>query len=151
MEEQEPPACWRRCCTERMDVGNSSVKASVACVSAALGLEQPDYDLDSEDEVLLSRLNKRMEIQPVQFETMMDRLEKASTQRVSTHSGVLPVFVSLLDLLIFTSAVVLWWAWLLLEVLLPASCCSSTPLALLHLLLLLFPAGVPVRGQAAAG
>lgn len=57
------------------------------CFPVALGLEQPDYDLDSEDEVLLSRLNMKMEIKPVQFETMMERLEKASTQRVSTHSG----------------------------------------------------------------
>lgn len=131
-----PPACWRRCCTERMDVGNSSVKASVACVSAALGLEQPDYDLDSEDEVLLSRLNKRMEIQPVQFETMMDRLEKASTQRVSAHSGACVTFGPW------------WWAWLLLEVLLPAAaphrwlcftrfCFSSQPVSLSEARLLL--------------
>ncbi|XP_068184715.1 enhancer of polycomb homolog 2 isoform X2 [Antennarius striatus] len=48
-----------------------------------LGLdpEQPDYDLDSEDETLLNRLNRKMEIRPLQFETMVDRLEKASTQQ----------------------------------------------------------------------
>lgn len=71
---------------ERMDVGSSSVKVCVTCVSVALGLEQPDYDLDSGDEVLLRRLNKETQVKPEQFETMMDRLEKASTQRVRTHS-----------------------------------------------------------------
>lgn len=51
---------------------------------AALGLdnEQPDYDMDSEDETLLNRLNRKMEIKPLQFETMVDRLEKASTNQV---------------------------------------------------------------------
>ncbi|KTG38841.1 hypothetical protein cypCar_00043503 [Cyprinus carpio] len=48
-----------------------------------LGLdnELPDYDMDSEDETLLNRLNRKMELKPVQFETMMDRLEKASTNQ----------------------------------------------------------------------
>ncbi|XP_029282412.1 LOW QUALITY PROTEIN: enhancer of polycomb homolog 2 [Cottoperca gobio] len=45
-------------------------------------LEQPDYDMDSEDETLLNRLNRKMEIKPLQFETMVDRLEKASTHQV---------------------------------------------------------------------
>lgn len=61
---------------------------NVLCVcSAALGLdpEQPEYDLDSEDEMLLGRLNRKMEIKPVQFETMVDRLEKASTHQVRSH------------------------------------------------------------------
>uniref|UniRef100_A0A672SNM9 Enhancer of polycomb homolog n=1 Tax=Sinocyclocheilus grahami TaxID=75366 RepID=A0A672SNM9_SINGR len=51
-----------------------------------LGLdnELPDYDMDSEDETLLNRLNRKMELKPVQFETMMDRLEKASTNQVIT-------------------------------------------------------------------
>lgn len=68
------------------------MKSSVPYVSVALGLdlEQPDYDLDSEDEVLLNRLNKKMEIKPLQFETMMDLLEKASTYQVCTHSADLP-------------------------------------------------------------
>lgn len=54
-------------------------------VPAALGLdlEQPDYDMDSEDEMLLNRLNRKMELKPLQFETMVDRLEKASTHQVS--------------------------------------------------------------------
>ncbi|KAM9346902.1 enhancer of polycomb homolog 2 [Symphorus nematophorus] len=46
------------------------------------GPEQPDYDLDSEDETLLDRLNRKMDIRPLQFETMVDRLEKASTHQV---------------------------------------------------------------------
>uniref|UniRef100_A0A8C8FL27 Enhancer of polycomb homolog n=1 Tax=Oncorhynchus tshawytscha TaxID=74940 RepID=A0A8C8FL27_ONCTS len=51
-----------------------------------LGLdnEQPDYDMDSEDEILLNRLNRKMEIKPIQFETMVDRLEKASTNQMVT-------------------------------------------------------------------
>ncbi|XP_029937075.1 enhancer of polycomb homolog 2 isoform X2 [Myripristis murdjan] len=49
-----------------------------------LGLdnEQPDYDMDSEDETLLNRLNRKMEIKPLQFETMVDRLEKASANQL---------------------------------------------------------------------
>ncbi|XP_043550067.1 enhancer of polycomb homolog 2 isoform X1 [Chiloscyllium plagiosum] len=43
-----------------------------------LDSEQPDYDMDSEDEVLFNRLNRKMEIKPLQFEEMFDRLEKAS-------------------------------------------------------------------------
>nr|XP_020473613.1 enhancer of polycomb homolog 2 isoform X2 [Monopterus albus] len=49
--------------------------------SLGLDLEQPDYDMDSEDETLLNRLNRKMEIKSLQFETMVDRLEKASTQQ----------------------------------------------------------------------
>lgn len=57
------------------------------CGHTALGLdlEQPDYDMDSEDETLLNRLNRKMEIKPLQFETMVDRLEKASTHQVSMN------------------------------------------------------------------
>ncbi|TKS66716.1 Enhancer of polycomb -like protein 2 [Collichthys lucidus] len=47
-----------------------------------LDLEQPDYDMDSEDETLLNRLNRKMEIKPLQFENMVDRLEKASTHQL---------------------------------------------------------------------
>ncbi|XP_056610336.1 enhancer of polycomb homolog 2 [Triplophysa dalaica] len=49
-----------------------------------LDYELPDYDMDSEDETLLNRLNRKMELKPVQFETMMDRLEKASTNQLVT-------------------------------------------------------------------
>ncbi|XP_050924873.1 enhancer of polycomb homolog 2 isoform X2 [Lates calcarifer] len=51
-----------------------------------LDLEQPDYDMDSEDETLLNRLNRKMEIRPLQFETMVDRLEKASTHQLVSLS-----------------------------------------------------------------
>ncbi|KAF0026987.1 hypothetical protein F2P81_021724 [Scophthalmus maximus] len=52
-----------------------------------LGLDLDlDYDLDSEDETLLNRLNRKMEIRPLQFETMVDRLEKASTQQLVSLS-----------------------------------------------------------------
>ncbi|KAF7652650.1 hypothetical protein LDENG_00094040 [Lucifuga dentata] len=47
-----------------------------------LDMEQPDYDMDSEDETLLNRLNRKMEIRPLQFETMVDRLEKASIHQL---------------------------------------------------------------------
>ncbi|KAJ8247110.1 hypothetical protein GJAV_G00258860 [Gymnothorax javanicus] len=46
--------------------------------------EQPDYDMDSEDETLLNRLNRKMEIKPHQFEIMVDRLEKASANQLVT-------------------------------------------------------------------
>eukprot|EP00075_Anas_platyrhynchos_P024436 XP_027313689.1 enhancer of polycomb homolog 2 [Anas platyrhynchos] len=46
--------------------------------------EQPDYDMDSEDETLLNRLNRKMEIKPLQFEIMIDRLEKASSSQLVT-------------------------------------------------------------------
>ncbi|CAB1349430.1 unnamed protein product, partial [Coregonus sp. 'balchen'] len=40
--------------------------------------QQPDFDLDSEDEVFVNKLKKKMEITSVQFEEMIDRLEKGS-------------------------------------------------------------------------
>ncbi|XP_076854427.1 enhancer of polycomb homolog 2 isoform X2 [Brachyhypopomus gauderio] len=46
--------------------------------------EQPDYDMDSEDELLLNRLNRKMELKPLQFEVMVDRLEKASGNQLVT-------------------------------------------------------------------
>ncbi|KAM8856089.1 LOW QUALITY PROTEIN: enhancer of polycomb homolog 2 [Spinachia spinachia] len=55
-----------------------------------LGLDCPDYDMDSEDETLLNRLNRNMDIKPLQFETMVDRLEKSTTpQRVSLSEAKL--------------------------------------------------------------
>lgn len=39
--------------------------------------------MDSEDETLLNRLNRKMEIKPLQFETMVDRLEKSPTPEVT--------------------------------------------------------------------
>lgn len=67
------------------------------CPALGLDLEQPDYDMDSEDETLLNRLNRKMEIKPLQFETMVDRLEKASTHQV-THLNTQQVTLSTLYL-----------------------------------------------------
>ncbi|XP_006086736.1 enhancer of polycomb homolog 1 isoform X8 [Myotis lucifugus] len=47
----------------------------------SLDAEQPDYDLDSEDEVFVNKLKKIMDICPLQFEEMIDRLEKGSGQQ----------------------------------------------------------------------
>ena len=44
--------------------------------------EIPDYDMDSEDETWLNKQAKKMEVTPLQFENMMDRLEKGSGQVV---------------------------------------------------------------------
>lgn len=50
------------------------------------GMEQdiPEYDMDSEDEIWLTRQVKhlKMEVTPTTFENIMDRLEKASGQTV---------------------------------------------------------------------
>lgn len=51
----------------------------------SLDAEQPDYDLDSEDEIFVNKLKKRMDISPLQFEEMIDRLEKGSGQQVQHH------------------------------------------------------------------
>ncbi|XP_058486495.1 enhancer of polycomb homolog 1-like isoform X1 [Solea solea] len=47
----------------------------------SLDAEQPDYDLDSDDEAFLNKLKKKMEISFLQFEEMIDRLEKGSGQQ----------------------------------------------------------------------
>ncbi|XP_058537518.1 enhancer of polycomb homolog 1 isoform X3 [Neofelis nebulosa] len=47
----------------------------------SLDAEQPDYDLDSEDEAFVNKLKKKMDICPLQFEEMIDRLEKGSGQQ----------------------------------------------------------------------
>ncbi|XP_075683589.1 enhancer of polycomb homolog 1 isoform X2 [Rhinoderma darwinii] len=47
----------------------------------SLDAEQPDYDMDSEDEVFVNKLRKKIEISPLQFEEMIDRLEKGSGQQ----------------------------------------------------------------------
>ncbi|KAG8171960.1 hypothetical protein JTE90_008145, partial [Oedothorax gibbosus] len=44
----------------------------------------PDYDMDSEDEKWLSQQAERLDIRPLQYEEMMDRLEKSSGQQVIT-------------------------------------------------------------------
>ena len=45
--------------------------------------EIPDYDMDSEDEHWLDKQAKKMEVTPIKFENMLDRLEKGSGQTVS--------------------------------------------------------------------
>lgn len=50
--------------------------------------EQPDYDLDSEDDTFVNKLNKKMQITALQFEEMIDRLEKGSGQQVSVNLQV---------------------------------------------------------------
>ncbi|XP_016424876.1 enhancer of polycomb homolog 1-like isoform X1 [Sinocyclocheilus rhinocerous] len=50
----------------------------------SLDTEQPDYDLDSEDEVFVNKLKKKLEVEALQFEEMIDRLEKGSGQQLVT-------------------------------------------------------------------
>ena len=55
------------------------------CVSLSaftLEPEQADYDLDTEDETCLLQLQKRLQIGALQFEDMMEKLEKGSGQQV---------------------------------------------------------------------
>ncbi|KAK0131738.1 Enhancer of polycomb 1 [Merluccius polli] len=47
-----------------------------------LDAEQPDYDLDTDDETFVNKLKKKMEITALQFEDMIDRLEKGSGQQL---------------------------------------------------------------------
>ncbi|ESO04957.1 hypothetical protein HELRODRAFT_111413 [Helobdella robusta] len=55
-------------------------------VQPALGfdMEVPDYDMDSEDEVWLNKQVKqlKMDVPPIKFENMIDRLEKGSGQTI---------------------------------------------------------------------
>lgn len=50
----------------------------------SLDTEQPDYDLDSEDEAFVNKLKKKLEVEALQFEEMIDRLEKGSGQQLVT-------------------------------------------------------------------
>ncbi|XP_060761959.1 enhancer of polycomb homolog 1b isoform X1 [Neoarius graeffei] len=52
--------------------------------SFSLDTEQPDYDLDLEDEVFVTKLRKKMEVGALQFEEMFDRLEKGTGQQLVT-------------------------------------------------------------------
>lgn len=51
--------------------------------------EIPDYDMDSDDDSWLNEQSKKMEITPIKFEEMMDRLEKGSGQQVCLCSFVI--------------------------------------------------------------
>lgn len=42
----------------------------------------PDYDMDSSDEMWVTQQMKRLDLSPLKFEHMMDRLEKSSGQTV---------------------------------------------------------------------
>lgn len=44
----------------------------------------PDYDMDSEDEMWIKAQSKKLELTPLKFEEMLDRLEKSSGQSVVT-------------------------------------------------------------------
>ncbi|KAG1955258.1 enhancer of polycomb homolog 1 isoform X1 [Pimephales promelas] len=50
----------------------------------SLDTEQPDYDLDSEDDAFVNKLKKKLEVEALQFEEMIDRLEKGSGQQLVT-------------------------------------------------------------------
>ncbi|XP_037550299.1 enhancer of polycomb homolog 1 [Nematolebias whitei] len=47
----------------------------------SLDAELPDYDLDLEDDTFVNKLKKKVEITLLQFEDMIDRLEKGSGQQ----------------------------------------------------------------------
>jgi len=44
----------------------------------------PDYDMDSEDEKWVAAQSRKMDLTPLLFEEMMDRLEKNSGQNAVT-------------------------------------------------------------------
>ncbi|XP_046481663.1 enhancer of polycomb homolog 1 isoform X1 [Neodiprion pinetum] len=50
----------------------------------AMEQDIPDYDMDSEDEKWVGAQSRKMDLTPLQFEEMMDRLEKSSGQTVVT-------------------------------------------------------------------
>lgn len=68
---------------------SASVVTPLHLTAFSLDTELPDYDLDSEDETFVNKLKKKMEITALQFEEMIDRLEKGSGQQVSVvlHKG----------------------------------------------------------------
>lgn len=52
----------------------------------ALGMDTdiPDYDMDAADEVWVDSQQRRLDLTPLKFEQMMDKLEKSSGQTVVT-------------------------------------------------------------------
>lgn len=44
----------------------------------------PDYDMDAADEVWVESQQRRLDLTPLKFEQMMDKLEKSSGQTVVT-------------------------------------------------------------------
>lgn len=79
-------------CNVRISIINNNNKCitisyHVSCLfSIAFAMEQdiPDYDMDSEDERWLVSQAKKLDLTPLKFEEMMDRLEKSSGQTVVT-------------------------------------------------------------------
>ncbi|PSN50502.1 hypothetical protein C0J52_10716 [Blattella germanica] len=59
-------------------------ECSLKCASFAMEQDIPDYDMDSEDEKWVQSQSKKMDLSPLKFEEMMDRLEKGSGQTVVT-------------------------------------------------------------------
>lgn len=53
---------------------------------AALGMDTdiPDYDMDAADEIWVESQQRRLDLTPLKFEQMMDKLEKSSGQTVVT-------------------------------------------------------------------
>lgn len=53
---------------------------------AALGMDAdiPDYDMDAADEIWVESQQRRLDLTPLKFEQMMDKLEKSSGQTVVT-------------------------------------------------------------------
>lgn len=62
--------------------------AFLRCAAFSLDTEQPDYDLDSEDDLFVTKLRKKMEVGALQFEEMIDRLEKGSGQQVGIQHDI---------------------------------------------------------------
>lgn len=60
------------------------------CLAFSMDQDIPDYDMDSEDEKWLSQQAERLDIKPLQYEEMMDRLEKSSGQQVFDYFYIPP-------------------------------------------------------------
>ncbi|MEQ2188677.1 hypothetical protein GOODEAATRI_017467, partial [Goodea atripinnis] len=82
---------------QRKAAGDSD-PAQLCEFAFSLDTEQPDYDLDLDDEAFVNKLKKKMDISYLQFEEMIDRLEKGSGQQVSavisSYLDMPPVFTS---------------------------------------------------------
>lgn len=62
------------------------IKIQITSILIAFTMEQdiPDYDMDSDDERWLQSQTQKLDLSPLKFEEMMDRLEKSSGQTVVT-------------------------------------------------------------------
>ena len=73
--------------------------------------EIPDYDMDSEDEQWLTKQAKKMEVTPLKFENMMDRLEKGSGQTVSASLAVPLLAVRVPQIPGFSCSILYYYLW----------------------------------------